>query len=60
MKFLNYLSVFQVFRHGLAGDSTNRWFDKSLTMIFFKNGLVASNCDVSFQHAMFSSDLLNS
>ncbi|XP_060551332.1 peroxisomal carnitine O-octanoyltransferase-like isoform X2 [Ruditapes philippinarum] len=42
----------EVFQLGLAGDSTNRWFDKSLTMIFFKNGLAASNCDHSPMDAM--------
>lgn len=42
----------EVFKHALAGDSTNRWFDKSLSMIFFKNGLVASNCDHSPMDAM--------
>ncbi|XP_053373497.1 peroxisomal carnitine O-octanoyltransferase-like isoform X2 [Mercenaria mercenaria] len=41
-----------VFKLGLAGDSTNRWYDKSLTMIFFKNGLAASNCDHSPMDAM--------
>jgi len=37
----------QVCQLGLAGDSTNRWFDKSLSYIVFQNGLAASNCDVS-------------
>ncbi|XP_052246538.1 peroxisomal carnitine O-octanoyltransferase-like isoform X2 [Dreissena polymorpha] len=36
----------------LAGDSRNRWFDKSLTMIYYKNGLAASNCDHTPMDAM--------
>ncbi|XP_052794342.1 peroxisomal carnitine O-octanoyltransferase-like [Mya arenaria] len=36
----------------LAGDSSNRWFDKSLTYVVFKNGLAASNCDHTPMDAM--------
>ncbi|KAL4222593.1 hypothetical protein ACF0H5_018634 [Mactra antiquata] len=42
----------ELYQLALAGDSTNRWFDKSLSMIYFKNGLVASNCDHSPMDAM--------
>lgn len=41
-----------LFHQLLAGNSTNRWFDKSFTLIFYRNGLVGSNCDHSPIDAM--------
>ncbi|KAJ8313601.1 hypothetical protein KUTeg_008162, partial [Tegillarca granosa] len=34
-----------VFQYSLAGDPTNRWFDKSAVNLFYKNGFVSSTCD---------------
>ncbi|KAL3831992.1 hypothetical protein ACJMK2_023676 [Sinanodonta woodiana] len=34
-----------IFYHSLAGDSTNRWFDKATSLIAYKNGVFGSNCD---------------
>ena len=31
----------------LVGDAKSRWFDKTLTLLSFKNGLIGQNCDVS-------------
>ncbi|XP_052247535.1 peroxisomal carnitine O-octanoyltransferase-like isoform X2 [Dreissena polymorpha] len=42
----------EVCQLALAGDSRNRWFDKSLSLIYFKNGLTASNCDHTPMDAM--------
>ncbi|XP_064614133.1 peroxisomal carnitine O-octanoyltransferase-like [Liolophura sinensis] len=39
----------EISQHGMAGDSTNRWFDKATSVVVFNNGLLASNCD----HAPF-------
>ena len=47
----------QVCQLGLAGDSTNRWFDKSLSYIVFQNGLAASNCDVSTFQCILKSNI---
>ncbi|XP_064630184.1 peroxisomal carnitine O-octanoyltransferase-like isoform X2 [Lineus longissimus] len=37
------------FHSGLCGDATNRWFDKSVSLISYSNGTFSSNCD----HAPF-------
>ena len=35
----------------LHGDGSNRWFDKSLTMVVFKNGKCGVNCEHSWYEA---------
>ncbi|XP_014782147.1 peroxisomal carnitine O-octanoyltransferase [Octopus bimaculoides] len=37
----------ELFQKAIAGDPTNRWFDKSINLISFKNGLFGSNLDHS-------------
>ena len=43
--FLVFLQIF--FHTGGGVNARDRWFDKSVHHIFFKNGLCACNCDVS-------------
>lgn len=35
----------EMFQDAIAGNPTNRWFDKSVNLIAFKNGLMGSNND---------------
>lgn len=39
--------LFQLFQESLGGTPIDKWFDKSLNLIFFENGTAGSNCDVS-------------
>jgi len=40
-------SIYKVQEESLFGDARNRWLDKSVSMIIFKNGLVGTNMDHS-------------
>ncbi|KAL9966589.1 hypothetical protein ACROYT_G024691 [Oculina patagonica] len=35
----------EVCRHAIIGDSRNRWFDKSVSVLVFKSGRLATHCD---------------
>ena len=35
----------------LTGNGSNRWFDKSVTLIVFENGVTGMNCEHSFGDA---------
>lgn len=37
----------QVCKEAVVGDCRNRWFDKSISILVFKSGRLASHCDVS-------------
>ncbi|ESP00180.1 hypothetical protein LOTGIDRAFT_226052 [Lottia gigantea] len=37
---------------GLGGNAEGKWFDKSLCVVVYKNGLIASNCDHAPTDAM--------
>ena len=39
--------VLQTIREAVVGDCTNRWFDKSFSMLAFRSGLFGVHCDVS-------------
>jgi hypothetical protein len=41
--------VFQLTMEGLCGDAANRWFDKTLQLVIFKNGTITCNGDVSVE-----------
>lgn len=41
-------SVDDVPNHCMNGDYNNRWADKSITIVVFKNGLFGTISDVSF------------
>lgn len=45
-KCISCFLKFQIAVDGLAGDPKNRWFDKYSSAITYKNGMMASNCDV--------------
>ena len=38
--------VFQLAWRGLGDNPENKWFDKSVSIVVFNNGLVVSGCDV--------------
>lgn len=54
-------TITELCREGLVGNSRNRWFDKSMTHISFKNGTISCNCDHAPHDAMImvSSSLWN-
>lgn len=42
----------EIGREALVGNPRLRWFDKSMTLIVFRNGMTASNCDHAPHDAM--------
>ncbi|ELU17808.1 hypothetical protein CAPTEDRAFT_171816 [Capitella teleta] len=52
-------SMSGICQNGLLGDSSCRWFDKSLTFIIYKNGTVACNCDHSAFDGMMMVTILH-
>lgn len=41
-----------IMRESLCGDCNNRWFDKSVSFITYRNGTIGSNCDHAPMDAM--------
>lgn len=53
---INHLSFFNCFQlswKAVFGDASNKWFDKSLNFVCYKNGMFISNCDVSIALIFF-------
>lgn len=48
----------EVLRESLFGNATLRWFDKSMTCIIFRNGLIGRNCDHAPFDGMINSQLV--
>jgi carnitine O-octanoyltransferase len=49
---LTPVTLNEISREALVGDARNRWFDKSVSAITFKNGMMVSNCDHAPHDAM--------
>ena len=45
--FFIWIFLWQVCSQAITGDCRNRWFDKSVSIIVFKSGRLATHCDVS-------------
>ena len=43
----HFFFSWQVCKHAIHGDAKNRWFDKAISLLVFKSGRLATQCDVS-------------
>lgn len=44
---VSFFFSWQVCKHAIHGDANNRWFDKAVSVLVFKSGRLATQCDVS-------------